>query len=212
LLGIFAMWLVFERLYPHPAGDEMVRVFVRNLRLMAELITGSPASTDTEAILKIRRQREQVYRNFGDVNAQTDAVPFETGRRRATDMAARDRIRRWQSSIRTFYLLEAPLVQFRVFGEIGEKSTAFRQMDDAFRAECARSLQHMAESLENQLNQKPLESSISPSLLKLLESSAAEQATYSEREHALFGLLRTIALLVDRMQDEVASEPLYAIQ
>jgi multidrug resistance protein MdtO len=70
----------------------------------------------------------------------------------------------------------------------------------------------MAESLENQMNQKPLESSISPSLLKMLESSAAEQATYSEREHALFGLLRTIALLVDRMQDEVASEPLYAIQ
>jgi hypothetical protein len=28
----------------------------------------------------------------------------------------------------------------------------------------------------------------------------------------LFGLLRTIASLVDRMRDEVASEPLYAIQ
>jgi multidrug resistance protein MdtO len=67
---------------------------MRNLRLMAELITGSPASTDTEAILKIRRQREQVYRNFVDVTAQTDAVPFETGPRRAADMAARDRIRR----------------------------------------------------------------------------------------------------------------------
>jgi multidrug resistance protein MdtO len=197
LLGIFAMWLVFERLYPHPAGDEMVRIFVRNLRLMAELITGSPASTDTEAILKIRRQREQVYRNFGDVTAQSDAVPFETGSRRAADMAARDRIRRWQSSIRTFYLLEAPLVQFRVFGVIGEKSTVFRQM---------------AERLENQLNKKPLESSTSQSLLKMLESSAVEQATYSERERALFGLLRTIALLVDRMQDEVSSEPLYAIQ
>jgi multidrug resistance protein MdtO len=212
LLGIFAMWLVFERLYPNPAGDEMVRIFVRNLRLMAELITGSPTSTDTEGILKVRRQREQVFRNFGDVNAQTDAVPFETGSRRATDMAARDRIRRWQSSIRTFYLLEAPLVQFRVFGEIGEKSTAFRQMDDVFREECARALQHMAECLETQLNKNPLESKTSPSLLKLLESSAAEKATYSEREHALFGLLRTIALLLDRMQGEVASEPLYAIQ
>jgi multidrug resistance protein MdtO len=212
LLGIFAMWLVFERLYPHPAGDEMVRIFVRNLRLMAELITGSATSTDIAAILRVRRQREQVYRNFGDVTAQTDAVPFETGRRRAADMAARDRIRRWQSSIRTFYLLEAPLVQFRVFGEVGEKSTAFRQMDDVFREECARALQHVAECLENQLNKNPLESSASQSLLKLLESSAAEQATYSEREHALFGLLRTIALLLDRMQDEVASEPLYAIQ
>ena len=85
-------------------------------------------------------------------------------------------------------------------------------MDDAFREECARALQHMAECLEDQLNQKPLENKTSPSLLKLLESSAAEKATYSEREHALFGLLRTIALLLDRMQAEVASEPLYAIQ
>jgi multidrug resistance protein MdtO len=85
-------------------------------------------------------------------------------------------------------------------------------MDDVFREECARTLQHMAECLENQLNKKPLESPTSQSLLKLLESSAAEQATYSEREHALLGLLRTIASLVDRMQDEVASEPLYAIQ
>jgi multidrug resistance protein MdtO len=212
LLGILAMWLVFEHFYPNPAGDEMVRIFVSNLRLMAELITGSPTSTNVAAILKIRQQREQVYRNFGGVTAQTDAVPFETGRRRAADMAARDRIRRWQSSIRTFYLLEAPLVQFRVFGEVGEKSTAFRQMDAAFREECARALQHMAEYLENQLDKKPLERSTSQSLLKLLESSAAGQATYSEREHALFGLLRTIALLVDRMQDEVASEPLYAIE
>jgi multidrug resistance protein MdtO len=85
-------------------------------------------------------------------------------------------------------------------------------MDDAFREECARALQHVAGCLENQLNKNPLESSTSQSLLKLLESSAAEQATYSEREHALFGLLHTIALLVDRMQDEVASEPLYAMQ
>jgi multidrug resistance protein MdtO len=210
LLGITAMWLVFERLYPHPAGDEMVRIFVRNLRLMAELIVGSPTSTDIQAILKIRRQREQVYRNFGDVTAQTDAVPFETGLRRVADMAARDRIRRWQSSIRTFYLLEAPLVQFRIFGEVGEKSNAFGQMDDVFREECARALQRMADCIENQLNKKPLESGTPQSLLKLLESSAAEKATYSEREHSLFGLLRTIALLLDRMQDEVAGEPLYA--
>lgn len=37
----------------------------------------------------------------------------------------------------------------------------------------------MADCLENQLNKKPLESCTSQSLLKLLESSAAEKATYS---------------------------------
>ncbi|MGC1299762.1 MAG: FUSC family protein, partial [Alloacidobacterium sp.] len=211
LLGISAMWLIFERLYPHPAADEMVRIFIRNLRLMAELITVSPAGTDTKAILKVRRQRDQVYRNFGDVTAQTDAVPFETGRGRAADMAARDRIRHWQASIRTFYLLEAPLIQFRVFGNIDQKSKAFGHMDDIFREECAHTLEHMAESLENQLNKKSYESGTPRSLLELLESiSATEQGTYSGREQALLGMLRTIASLVDRMQDEVAAEPLYA--
>ena len=32
LVGISMMWLIFERLYPRPAGDEMVRIFIRNLR------------------------------------------------------------------------------------------------------------------------------------------------------------------------------------
>ena len=45
LLGTFMMWLVFERFYSRPAGDEMVRIFTSNLRLMAELINASPAGT-----------------------------------------------------------------------------------------------------------------------------------------------------------------------
>jgi len=82
LVGTSMMWVVFERFYPRWAGDEMVRVFVRNLRLMAELTSDTPANADSQAIFKIRRQREQIYRNFGEVNAQSDAVPFETGDRR----------------------------------------------------------------------------------------------------------------------------------
>ena len=210
LLGIFSMWLVFERMSPRPAADEMVRVFIRNLRLMAELMTVSPAGTDTGAILKVRRQREQVYRYFGDMSAQADAVPFETGRGRAAHMAARDRIRRWQASLRMFYLLEAPLIQFRVFGDVGQKSGAFARMDDAIREACSRSLEHMADDLENQLNKRSHEISAPRSLQSLLETlSAVDQSTYSKREEALLRILRTIASLVDRMQDEVSSESLY---
>jgi multidrug resistance protein MdtO len=47
--------------------------------------------------------------------------------------------------------------------------------------------------------------------MALLETSqAGEQETLSEREQALLRTLRTIVSLVDRMQNEVASEPLYA--
>jgi multidrug resistance protein MdtO len=211
VLGISMMWLVFERFYPRPAADEMVRIFISNLRLMAELIIASPVGTNTAAILDIRKQRDQIYRNFGDVNAQADAVPFETGPARAAHMVARDRIRRWQASLRTFYLLEAPLIQFRIFGDVHQKSRLFAEIEDTFRLECSRSFQHMAESLENQLNKKPYENSTPASLLTLLEiSQADEQETISDREKALLRMSRTIASLVDRMQSEVKAEPLYA--
>jgi multidrug resistance protein MdtO len=210
LLGTFMMWLVFERLYSRPAGDEMVRIFISNLRLLSELVNASPAGTDTEAIVKVRRQRDQVYRYFNDVNAQADAVPFETGPARAADMAARDRIRRWQASLRTFYLLEAPLIQFRVFGDVSLKSRPFAKMHDAFREQCSRSFEDMAKSLENQLKKRPHDGSAPRSLTAPLDAAQAdEHTTFSEREEALLRMLRTIASLVDRMQNEVASEPLY---
>jgi multidrug resistance protein MdtO len=209
LLGTFMMWLVFERLYPRPAGDEMVHIFIGNLRLMAELINASPAGADTAAIVKVRGQRDQVYSYFNQVNAQADAVPFETGPARAADMAARDRIRRWQASLRTFYLLESPLIQFRVFGDVNLKSRSFVEMYDVFREQCSRSFERMAESLENQLNKRPYDGGVPRSLAALLETKAGEHTTFSEREEALLRMLRTIASLVDRMQNEVASEPLY---
>jgi hypothetical protein len=97
LLGTSMMWLVFERFYGRPAADEMVRIFISNLRQMTELIRITNTGVDAATIVKIRRQRDQIYRQFEDVTAQTDAVPFETGPARAGHMAARDRIRRWQA-------------------------------------------------------------------------------------------------------------------
>jgi hypothetical protein len=61
------------------------------------------------------------------------------------------------------------------------------------------------------LNKKQLEGPTSRSLLRFLESSGAEQATYPERARVVW-LVAQIASLVDRMRNEIASEPLYAIQ
>jgi len=210
LLGTTMMWLVFEKLYTRPAADEMVRIFIRNVRLMADLFTHSDWNSNAEDIIRIRRQREQIYRNFGDVSAQSDAVPFETGAQRAGHMAARDRIRRWQASLRTFYLLEAPLIQFRVLGDASQKLRPYAQIEDVFRLECARSFQQMADSLENQLNKKTYEA-IAPARLQMQLDNlkAGNQEAFSEREEALFKMSRTAASLVDRMQNEVAQERLY---
>lgn len=171
LLGITMMWLVFERLFPRSAAQEMVRIFVSNLRLLADLVSSTPRGDDRASILKLRRQRDEIYRHFGEVNAQSDAVPFETGPERPGDMAARDRIRRWQASLRSFYLLEAPLLQFRVFANIDSKSRSFTAVEDEFRFECSRIFLRMAESLENEVATRKHQVHSVASLLDRIDST-----------------------------------------
>jgi multidrug resistance protein MdtO len=210
LLGITMMWLVFERLFPRSAADQMVRIFVANLRLLADFSSSSASAENPADILKIRRQRDEINRRFGEVIAQADAVPFETGPSRARDMAARDRIRRWQTSLRSFYLLEVPLVQFRVFGSTDLKSQPFRDLENDFRFECARIFREMADSLESQLASRAHRISTPASLVERIDSTAAAIAgDISERDRTLIRLTRTIARVVDRLQFQVASEGLY---
>lgn len=209
LVGISMMWIVFERFYPRSAGDEMIRVFARNLRLMAELTSDTPADANPQAIFKVRRLREQIYRNFGEVNAQSDAVPFETGHQRAGDMAARDRIRRWQASLRTFYLLEVPLLQFRVFA-VKDRSESFALIEAEFRHACGQTFLHLADDIEMQLKTRRHNVHREPSLRRLLERLQHEHsAEISERERALLEMSKKIASLLDNLSDEIGGERLY---
>jgi multidrug resistance protein MdtO len=210
LLGITMMWLIFERFFPRSAADEMVRIFVVNLRLLADFSSSSRRPDHPADISKIRRQREEIYRRFSEVNAQADAVPFETGPLRVRDLAARDRIRRWQASLRSFYLLEVPLLQFRFFGATDSRSQPFRDFENDFRFECAHIFREIAESLESQLATRTYRVGTPVSLVHWIDStSAGIAARFSEREGSLMRLARDIAQLVDRLQSEVAAEGLY---
>jgi multidrug resistance protein MdtO len=212
LLGITMMWLVFERFFPRSAADEMVRIFVRNVRSMSDLTSFTPVSEEPDAISKVRHLREDIYRRFGEVNAQSDAVPFETGALRSGDMGARDRIRRWQASLRSFYLLEAPLLQFRIFGITASKSASFISFEDDFRFECSRIFLQIAESLESQNASRIHMARLTTSLVHCIDAApAGNDAALSERERALARLIRFIAQLVDHLQLEVASEGLYDV-
>jgi multidrug resistance protein MdtO len=212
LLGISMMWLVFERFYPKPASDQMVKVFIRNLRLMATLVEESGIGADANTIVQIRRHREQIYRNFGEATAQADAVPFETGPKRAAHMAARDRIRLWQPTLRTFYLLEVPLLQFRLFSDPGHISEPFRSIERRFLDACHHALNDLADDLEHQLQGEPY---VRPSHIPLKD--VLEEAIRNERhgplpakEQALLGLTAKLALLVDGLTEQVAAAPLFA--
>jgi multidrug resistance protein MdtO len=210
VLGITMMWLVFERFFPRSAADEMVRMFVIDIRMMAELISSIPLVNEPATLAKVRQQRDRIYRGFEGVGAQSDAVPFETGPLRPGDMAARERIVRWQASLRTFYLLEAPLLQFRIFAGPVDRSHSFRAFHDEFRSECSLIFLHIAGSLESQMATRTHRAEPVSSLVSRIDSLAPEiESQFSERERFLMHLLRTIAQLVDHLQQAVAAEGLY---
>jgi multidrug resistance protein MdtO len=148
LLGITAMWLVFERLYPRPAAVQMIRMFARSARLVARL---SCVDASWPAIARIRSLRDEVNSAFANVNAEADAVLFESGEQRPAFLAGRDRVRRWLSSLRTLYLLELPLLPFGPAGEDGQGAPSVRPSDAQPLLRVSHPLIRIAEYLESEI-------------------------------------------------------------
>jgi multidrug resistance protein MdtO len=113
MLGLVMMWLVFEKLGSKPAVQVMRELFAENLHLMAEYGRPWPHGKPPD-LRKIRTLREKISQNFLAVNTQGDAVLFETGRSRDQSLAVRDRLRGWQPQVRSIFLLEIALLQYRL--------------------------------------------------------------------------------------------------
>jgi multidrug resistance protein MdtO len=152
LLGVAAMWLVFERLYPRPAAIQMVKLLARSARLMASL--PGAASTQLE-IARIRALRESIGASFAGVNAEADAVLFESGAKRPAYLAGRDRVRHWLSTLRTLYLLKLPLLPLGgATEESAQTSLAKRQPEDRSFEHWTAPLLRIAESLDGQVGDR----------------------------------------------------------
>ncbi|WP_026442539.1 FUSC family protein [Pseudacidobacterium ailaaui] len=210
LLGIGMMWLVFERLQPRTAVAQMVASFTGNLRLMADLTTLKVAPTHAASIARARRMRDQIVANFTAVHAQADAVPFEIGPRRAIHMAARDRIRRWQSMLRTFYLLDLALLQYRIFGQLDQLPEEIRNGLEEFHQSCAGILTEMAAHLEMQREEVagPFAAGIQ---MPVLPKSLKYHGT-SPQAGSIASITREMTELLERIRGEMLQAPLFALE
>ena len=210
LLGIFMMWLVFERFQPKTAAATMIELFIRNLRLLAQLTVFPGKAEDPQSLPQIRKLRDQIYQNFSTINAQADAVPFETGRcRPGTWLPGEDA--RWQPALRTFYLMEMPLLQFRLFGLHSDMSDAVRQVEHRFQQSCADILNSMADCLEMQLTEKKCDLPARENLESILTPATVRDKTLSSpSDETMLRLSRNIATLLERLDEDVTSRPLFA--
>jgi multidrug resistance protein MdtO len=114
LLGLAAMWLLFDHLWVRKASDEMQTVFARNLEMFAELAEQLLEEDQIRAIKSVRRLRDQINTGFQAVTAQADAVLFEFGPERQRKLQIRADIRRWQPALRTLLQVQITFAQYFV--------------------------------------------------------------------------------------------------
>lgn len=210
LLGIGAMWFVFERLYSRSAGTEMVAGFARATRLIASLIRAERECNHVAAN-RVRAMRNDVSSLFTSVNAEADAVPFEGGPHRSSHLAARQRIRRWLSALRTIYVLELPLLQPRLDGAPPLNLTALKAVDGRLYEAISASLNQIANCLECQLAGTRYKHPPQQRLLDVLVQGELQDSSVARvRADRLVPPLQLLAKLVNELENDVLREPVFA--
>ena len=119
LLGLMAMWLVFDQFAAPLATERMGALLRTNLHLMGELassVGGSLQPEGREAEAERERQRfrdlrDKINDTFSQMNAQADAVPFEFGAQRQGKLRARERMQGMQPAMRSVFLLQATMFE-----------------------------------------------------------------------------------------------------
>jgi multidrug resistance protein MdtO len=146
-LGILAMGLIFDRFGTKSDAEQLQKLLVRNVRMLAQLGVCPVGGDRAIAVSRLSRLRTQINDNFASLESQTDAArfEFEFRHRREADAAECERIERAQPALRSVYLLELSLLSHRGRREIDSELTQQQnQALDHFLNEYTDKLTHIA--------------------------------------------------------------------
>jgi multidrug resistance protein MdtO len=111
LLGLVAMWVIFDQLWGASALVAMQRSFVSTLRLLAKLMTPvSKASGVT--IEEVYQLRETISTNFEELRQQADGLMLEFDGSRQHNLLARSHLLRWQLQLRIVFVTRIALLRY----------------------------------------------------------------------------------------------------
>jgi multidrug resistance protein MdtO len=147
LLGILAMGFIFDRCGTRSDAEQLQKLLVRNVRMLAQLAVSPPTRDRTVEVSHTVRLRSQINDNFASLESQLDAArfEFEFRHRREDDVAEWERIERAQPAMRSIFLLELSLLSHRGHRETGSQLTEQQtQALDHFLNEYSDELMHIA--------------------------------------------------------------------
>ena len=206
LLGLFMMWLVFDRLWSTPAGVEMKRRFILTFRLLAQLAR-EPVSTDIQATTaRSYALRESIDNEFNQVRALADGVLFEFGPSRQQDLAMRGHIRRWQPHLRTLFMMRIASLKYRFQVPGFELPEAIRLAQQTYDDRSAQMLEEMAERIEGGVPQTDPAPEDAFELLENTIKACYEESHQPPAAHiwSFTALLRSIDGLTNSLASEIA--------
>jgi multidrug resistance protein MdtO len=209
LLGLFMMWLAFDRLWSAPSGVEMKRAFVRTLRLLAQFAR-EPVSKDIRVAIECSYAlRETINAQFDKVRSLADGVLFEFGSSRQQDLRLRDHIRRWQPQLRTLFVMRIASWKYRLQLPGFELPEAVQVSQREYDDRSARVLEDMADRVEGSARQVRPMSADSRELLEpmLKECCAkAERPVAEAHVRSFMTLLRGIDGLTTSLTEAITME------
>ena len=129
-------------------------------------------------------------------------------------MAARDRVRRWQTTLRTFYVMELPFLEMRLYGDRSSSSSAFQAIDARFRGGCSEALMQIADRLESHLKDDASPAQTLPPRSNQVWEDFVNQrsAGLLPEEKSMLGLMGQLVRLVDDLESEVGRTSVFAIE
>jgi multidrug resistance protein MdtO len=194
LVGLFAMWLIFDQLWGHPASADMKETFIANLQLLAQLAREPDLGDRKDALRRIYALGQTINANFDQVRNLGDAVIFEFGLSRAQNLIVRDRIRQSQSKLRALFLIRGAMLRYRLADPGFELPAEIEPAQKYFDHELAEALDGIAEQMEG--NPQPRSNQLTDALQRLEEQAGACPAQITAHLKDFMALSRTAERLV----------------
>jgi multidrug resistance protein MdtO len=145
MLGLLAMWFIFDQLWSVSAVAEMQRTFVLTLRLVAKLMRAPVAQDPDAAREETYSLRETIDASFEKLRQHADGVMLEFGKSRERNLALRTRLLQWQLQLRILFLTRVALLQYRLRSPGFELPEWMLQSEQKAEAVDARRLENLAD-------------------------------------------------------------------
>ena len=195
LLGLMMMWLAFDGLWGARAIVGMKKALISLLRSLAKLARDPTAGELQVAINQSYAVRETINSRFNDIRSLGDGVLFEFGPTRHQDLAARTHILALQPQLRLLFLTRVTLFKYRLQLPGFELPDAIRRAQQEFDACLARTLEHVA----NRLDDKPTASAPDLEVAFARLQATLEGCASADPDGKLGQRVKTFAVLSERI-------------